>query len=133
MIETYGKITTLDGKEFPYTDFRESRKEALAKAEARDRTILAARENHLGRPLTIRERLAPVTCEEAPTREPIADAVTKKETPPASECIVLPFPLTATAKPLTPGEEAAKKSFAEMHLAAALAQQAKKTQPPSIP
>ena len=132
MIETYGKITTLDGKEFPYTDFRESRKEALAKAESRDKRILAVREQQKGRPLTLRERLAPVPREETP-RESIADAVTKKETPPASECIVVPFPLTATAKPLTPGEEAAKKSFAEMHLTAALAQQAKKTPPPSIP
>ena len=131
MIETFGKFTALDGTVYAYSDFRESRKEAAAKAESRDKRILAVREQQKGRPLTLRERLAPVTREETP-RESIADAVTKKETPPASEGNVLPFPLTAPAKPLTPGEEAAKKSFAEMHLAAALAQQAKKTQPPSI-
>ena len=58
--------------------------------------------------------------------EPIADAGTKKETPAAEAAgIKLPYPLTAFARPLTPGEESAKRTFMEMHLAAARAEQAK--------
>ena len=44
MIEHYGKITALDGSEYVYTDFKDSRKEAVAKAKARDEAILAVRE-----------------------------------------------------------------------------------------
>ena len=39
MIESYGKFVALDGSEYVYTDFKDSRKEAVAKAEARDQAI----------------------------------------------------------------------------------------------
>ena len=64
MIEKYGKFTALDGTEFPYTDYRASRKEAAAKAEAHDRRILATREKQKGQPLTIRESLEPASQQE---------------------------------------------------------------------
>ena len=56
---TLRQIRGLDGSEFVYTDFKDSRKEAVAKAEARDQAILAVREQQKGRPLTIRESLEP--------------------------------------------------------------------------
>ena len=125
MIEKYGKFTALDGTEFPYTDFRASRKEAAAKAEAHDRRILAVREKQKGQPLTIRESLEPATQQEAQPSDPGE----KQEKPPAETAgIKLPYPLSAPAKPLTPGEESAKQTFMEMHLAAARAQQAKEGQ-----
>ena len=121
MIETYGKFTALDGTEFHYSDFRASRKEAAAKAEARDQAILAAREKQKGRPLTIRETLEPVRQTETPPSKPI-DA----RPSPSNVGIKLPYPLTAPARPLTPAEEAGKKAFQEMHLAAIRAEEAKK-------
>ncbi len=36
MIEHYGKVVALDGSEYVYTDFKDSRKKAVALAEARD-------------------------------------------------------------------------------------------------
>ena len=91
MIETYGKFTALDGTEFVYTNFKESRKEAAAKAEERDQAILAVREKQKGRPLTIREVLEPAAREETPPSKP----ATK---PPATDAgIKLPYPLTAPA------------------------------------
>jgi len=125
MIEKYGKFTALDGTEFPYTDFRASRKEAAAKAEAHDRRIRTAREKQKGQPLTIRESLEPAAQQEAQPSDPGA----KQDQPPAETAgIKLPYPLSAPAKPLTPGEESAKQTFMEMHLAAARAQQAKEGQ-----
>jgi hypothetical protein len=125
MLETYGKFTALDGTEFHYSDFRASRKEAADKAEAHDKRILAARENQKGRPLTTRESLAPATPEETPPSKPSADI----RKPASSDAVIAPpFPFTAPAKELTPGEESAKKMFAEMHLAAARAQLAKNAQ-----
>ena len=44
MLETYGKFTALDGTEFHYSDFKESRKEASALAAARDQAILEVRQ-----------------------------------------------------------------------------------------
>ena len=130
MIEKYGKFVALDGSEFPYGDFHASRKEAAAKAEAHDKAIIATREKQKGRPLTIRESLEPATPQETPPSEPIAAAGTKKETPAAETAgIKLPYPLTVAAKPLTPGEESAKRTFMEMHLAAARAQQSQNSQP----
>ena len=128
MIEKYGKFTALDGTEFPYTDFRASRKEAAAKAEAHDRRILATREKQKGQPLTIRESLEPALQQKTRPSEPIADAGAKTK-PPAVETagIKLP-PLSAPARALTPGEESAKQTFTEMHLAAAPAQQTKEVQ-----
>jgi len=129
MIEKYGKFVALDGSEFPYGDFHASRKEAAAKAEAHDKAIIATREKQKGRPLTIRESLEPATQQETLPSEPIA-AGAKSETPAAEWAgIKLPFPLTAPAKPLTPGEESAKRTFMEMHLAAARAQQSQNSQP----
>jgi hypothetical protein len=125
MIETYGKITTLDGKEFPYTDFKDSRKEASALATERDQAILAVREQKKGRPLTIRESLEPATQEEIPPSKPAADAAKPSSNDAA---IKLPYPLSTPARELTPAEESAKKAFQEMHLAAVRAQQAKKAQ-----
>jgi len=130
MIETFGRFTALDGTVYAYSDFRESRKEAAAKAEAHDKRILAAREKQKGRPLTIRELLEPATQEETPPSEPIRDAGTKP--PPNDAAIKLPYPLTVPARELTPGEESAKKMFMEMHLAAVRAQQAKKAQQPPL-
>ena len=125
MIEKYGKFVALDGTEFPYGDFRAGRKEAAAKAETHDKRILAAREKEKGQPLTIRESLEPAIRQEKLPSEPS----TKKEVPAAEPAgIKLPYPLTAPAKPLTPGEESAKQTFMEMHLAAAHAQQAKEGQ-----
>ena len=125
MIEHYGKVVALDGSEYLYTDFKDSRKEAVAKAEARDQAILAVREQQKGRPLTIRESLAPATPEEMPPSKPIADA----RKPASSDAVIMPpFPFSAPARELTPGEESAKKSFGEMHLAAARAQLAKNAQ-----
>ena len=130
MIERYGTFMALDGTEFPYTDFRASRREAAAKADEHDKTIIATREKQKGRPLTIRESLEPATQQETLPSGPIADAGTKKETPAAEAAgIKLPYPLTAPARPLTPGEESAKRTFMEMHLAAARAEQAKDSQP----
>ncbi len=127
MIETYGKSTALDGTEFRFTDMRESRRDAAAKAESHDNSIIAAREQQLGRPLTVREQLAPTTREETPPpREPAAEG--RKEDSPKRECIKLPYPLTAPARKLTPEEESAKQMFQETFLAAALAQHAKKAQ-----
>ena len=126
MIEKYGKFTALDGTEFPYTDFRASRKEAAAKAEAHDGRILATREKQKGQPLTIRESLELAVQQETLPSEPSA----KQEKPPAETAgIKLPYPLSAPAKRLTPGEESAKRTFMEMHLAAARAQQAQNSQP----
>ena len=113
----------LDGSEYRYSDFKDGRKEAVAKAEARDQAILAVRRQQKGRPLTIRESLAPATPEEMPPSKPIADA----GKPASSDAVIVPpFPFSAPARELTPGEESAKKSFGEMHLAAARAQLAKK-------
>jgi len=126
MIEKYGMFVALDGSEFPYGDFHASRKEAAAKAEAHDRRILATREKQKGQPLTIRESLEPAARQETLPSEPS----TKQEKPAAETGgIKLPFPLTAPAKPLTPGEESAKRTFMEMHLAAARAQQVQNSQP----
>jgi hypothetical protein len=115
MIESYGKVTALDGSEYVYTDFKDSRKEAVA----RDQAILAVREQQKGRPLTIRERLEPATQEEMPPSKPAADAAKPS---PTGAGIKLPYPLTAPARALTPGEESAKKMFMEAHVAAARAQ-----------
>jgi hypothetical protein len=125
MIERYGKFVALDGSEYAYTDFKDSRKEASALAAARDQAILKVREQKKGAPLSIRESLAPATPEEMPPTKPIADAGK-----PASNDAVFtpPLPFTAPARELTPGEESAKKSFGEMHLAAARAQLAKNAQ-----
>ena len=123
MIETYGTIKTLDGKEFPYTDFKDSRREASALAAARDQAILKVREQKMGRPLTIRERLEPATQEEMPPSKPAADAAKPS---PSEAGIKLPYPLSTPARALTPGEESAKKAFQEMFLEGARAQQAKK-------
>ena len=123
MIETYGTIKTLDGKEFPYTDFKDSRREAVALAEARDQAILAVRDRQKGRPLTIRERLEPATQEEMTPSKTAAD--TAKPSP-SEAGIKLPYPLSAPARALTPGEESAKNAFQEMFLEGARAQQAKK-------
>lgn len=123
MIESYGRITALDGSEYHYGDFKESRKDAVAQAEARDQAILAVREQRKGRPLTIRERLEPATQEEIPPSKPAADAAK----PSSNDVgIKLPYPLSTPARALTPAEESAKKAFEEMHLAAVRAQQAKK-------
>ncbi len=125
MIESYGKVVALDGSEYVYTDFKDSRKEAVALAAARDQAILAVREQRKGRPLTTRESLAPATPEEIPPSKPSADA----RKPASSDAVIVPpFPFTAPARELTPGEESAKKSFGEMHLAAARAQLAKNAQ-----
>ena len=42
MIEHYGKIVALDGSEYHYGDFKESRQEAVALATARDQAIRGA-------------------------------------------------------------------------------------------
>ena len=123
MIEHYGKITALDGSEYVYTDFKDSRKEAVAKAKARDDAILAVREQQRGRPLSIRERLEPAKPEEIPPSKPAADAAKPS---PREAGFTLPYPLSAPARELTPAEESAKKAFQEMHLAAVRAQQSKK-------
>ena len=125
MIESYGKIIALDGSQFHYTDFKDSRKEAVAKAKARDEAILAVREKQKGRPLTLRERMEPAKQEELPPSKPTADAARPS---PGEAGIKLPYPLTAPARALTPAEESAKKAFEEMHLAGVRAQQAKKAQ-----
>ncbi len=128
MIESYGKFVALDGSEYVYTDFKDSRKEAVAKAEARDQAILALREQKKGRPLTTRESLAPATPEETPPSAPSRD--TKK--PASNDALISPpFPFTAPARELTPGEESAKKTFQEMHLAGVRAQLAKNAQRPT--
>jgi hypothetical protein len=128
MIEKYGKFTAMDGTEFPYTDFRASRKEAATKAEAHDSRILAAREKQNGQPLTIRESLEPDSQQKTRRSEPIADAGAKTETPAAETAGIKLPPLSAPARSLTPGEQSAKQTFMEMHLAAARAQQAKEAQ-----
>jgi hypothetical protein len=81
MIETYGKFTALDGTVFPYTNFRGSRKEAAAKAEAHDKRTLAAREERKGGPLTIREFLEPATAEEAPPPSKPGEKAAEKKQP----------------------------------------------------
>ena len=125
MIEHYGRIVALDGSEYHYGDFKESRQEAVAKATARDQAILAVRAQKKGRALTAREALAPATPEETPPSKPIADA----RKPASSDALISPpFAFSAPARELTPGEESAKKSFGEMHLAAARAQLAKNAQ-----
>ena len=124
MRETYGKFTALDGTEFHYSDFKESRREAAANAAARDQGILEVRTQKKGRALTTRESLAPATPEEMPPGKPNAD--TRK--PASSAVISPPIPFSAPARELTPGEESAKKSFGEMHLAAIRAELAKNAQ-----
>ena len=125
MIETFGKFTALDGTVYAYTDFKDGRKEASALAAARDQAILDVREQKKGRALTTRESLAPATPEEMPPSKPSADA----RKPASSDAIISPpFAFSAPARELTPGEEAAKKSFGEMHLAAVRAQLAKNAQ-----
>ena len=124
MIEHYGKVVALDGSEYVYTDFKDSRKKAVAEAEARDQAILAVREQRKGRPLTTRESLAPAKQEEIPPSKSNADA----RKPASSDALITPpFPFSAPAE-LTPAEESAKKLFGEMHLAAARAQLAKNAQ-----
>ena len=123
MIETYGKIVALDGSEYTYTDFKDSRKAAAALAAARDQALLKVREQKMGRPLSIRESLAPATPEEIPPSKPAAD--TAKPSP-SEAGIKLPYPLSAPARALTPGEESAKNAFQEMFLEGVRAQQAKK-------
>ena len=125
MIETFGKFTALDGTVYAYTDFKDSRKAAAALAAGRDQAILEVREQKMGRALTTRESLAPATPEETPPSKPSGN--TRK---PASNDAVFTPPLSfsAPARELTPGEESAKKSFGEMHLAAARAQLAKNAQ-----
>ena len=79
----------------------------------------------MGRALTTRELLAPATPEEIPPNKPGADA----RKPASSDAVISPpFPFTAPARELTPGEEAAKKELGEMHLAAARPQLAKNAQ-----
>ncbi len=125
MIETFGKFTALDGTVYAYTDFKDGRKEASALATARDQAILFVRAQKKGGPLTTRESLAPATPEETPPSKPIADG----RKPASSDAVIVPpFPFSAPARELTPGEESAKKSFGEMHLAAARAQLAKNAQ-----
>ena len=125
MIESYGKFVALDGTVYAYTDFKASRKAASALAAARDQGILAVREQNKGRALTTRESLAPATPEEMPPSKSNADA----RKPASNDAVIVPpFPFSAPARELTPGEESAKKSFGEMHLAAARAQQAKNAQ-----
>ena len=124
MIERYGKFVALDGSEYVYTDFKDSRKQALALAAARDQAILKVREQKMGRPLTIRESLEAATQEEIPPNKSVADAAKPS---PSEAGFTLPYPLTAPARELTAAEESAKKTFQEMLLAGARAQQAKKT------
>jgi len=125
MIESYGKITALDGSEYVYTDFKDGRKEAAAKAEASDQAILAVREQQKGRPLTIRESWEPAKQEELPPSKPTADAAKPS---PGEAVFTTPYPFSVPARELTPAEESAKKAFEEMHLAAVRAQLAKKAQ-----
>jgi hypothetical protein len=125
VIETFGKFTALDGTVYAYTDFKDSRKAAAALAAGRDQAILEVREQKKGWALTTREALAPATPEETPPSKPSADA----RKPASSDAVIVPpFPFSAPARELTPGEESAKKSFGEMHLAAARAQLAKNAQ-----
>ena len=95
MRETYGKFTALDGTEFHYSDFKESRREAAANAAARDQGILEVRTQKKGRALTTRESLAPATPEEMPPGKPNAD--TRK---PASSAVISP-PIPFSASPRT--------------------------------
>ena len=92
---------------------------------ARDQAILAVREQKKGRPLTTRESLAPATPEETPPSKPAGD--TAKPSP-SEAGFTLPYPLSAPARELTAAEESAKKTFQEMLLAGARAQQAKNAQ-----
>jgi hypothetical protein len=124
MIEHYGRIVALDGSEYHYGDFKESRQEAVAKATARDQAILAVRAQKKGRPLTVRESLEAATQEEMPPSKSAGD--TAKPSP-SEAGFTLPYPLSAPARELTAAEESAKKTFQEMLLAGARAQQAKKT------
>ena len=124
MIERYGRIVALDGSEYHYGDFKEGRKGAVAKATARDQAILAVRAQKKGRPLTVRESLEAATQEEIPPSKPAGD--TAKPSP-SEAGFTLPYPLSAPARKLTAAEESAKKTFQEMLLAGARAEQAKKT------
>ena len=83
------------------------------------------REKQKGQPLTIRESLEPA----ANRKQPASQCRRRREagnTAAETAGIKLPYPLTAPAKPLTPGEESAKQTFMEMHLAAARAEQARR-------
>ena len=51
-MRTYGKFTALDGNEFHYSDFKESRREAAANAAVRDQGILEVRAAEWVRHLT---------------------------------------------------------------------------------
>ncbi len=121
MIEKYGKFVALDGTEFPYGDFHSGRKEAAAKAKAHDKADYHRAGETKG-PTVDDPRIVGArhttgnSCRANPPRG-------RKEAPAAKTAgIKLPYPLTLPAKPLTPGEESAKQTFMEMHLAAARAQ-----------
>jgi hypothetical protein len=78
----------------------------------------------MGRALTTRESLEAATQEEMPPSKSAADAAKPS---PSEAGFTLPYPLSAPARELTAAEESAKKTFQEMLLAGARAQQAKKT------
>ncbi len=125
MIEKYGYYVAVDGTKYPYTDFKEGRREAASQAKARDMAVNAAQQKELGRPLTTRESLAPAAPGETPPSKPAGD--TAKPSP-SEAGFTLPYPLSAPARELTAAEESAKKTFQEMLLSGARAQQAKNAQ-----
>ena len=117
MIEKYGKFTALDGTEFPYTDFAQPQgggSQGRGARQADSRRAGKAKGPAVDDPRVIGAGRAQETQPSEPSAKP--------EKPPAETAgIKLPYPFSAPAKPLTPGEESAKKTFMEMHLAAARA------------